>query len=244
MSLGRELFRLGYEISPIILANGVASQIPGQMLPIVALTEAPNFTLGLLSGDAVPSLDNFFAHYRVLPGTTLVNNQIGNYPFANQEVAANAIIAQPKNVSVLMSCPARGEGGYVRKLAVMTALQKVLELHNASGGTYIIATPSGIFTGCIMTTMRDSSSGSSKQVQTDWQFDFVQPLVSLNQAQQVYNSLMQKIDGGLPTGTAPTWSGIFSTIGSNLTGAANTAIQNLTNLVGSSSSGVSSVVNQ
>jgi hypothetical protein len=242
MTLGREIFQLGYQISPIILTNGIASEIPGQMMPIVALTEAANFTLGLLSGEGLPSLDQFFAHFRVLPGTTLIKNQIGNYPFANQQVAANAMIAQPLNIAVMMSCPARGRGGYVSKLATITALKKALALHINSGGTFTIATPSYIYTDCVMTGMRDVSSGSSRQVQTDWQLDFEQPLVTLDQAQQVYNSLMQKISSGLPTGTTPSWSGLASTVGSNLTTAAGNVSNSVSNLVGSVASGVSSAV--
>jgi hypothetical protein len=243
MTIGYEIFKLGYQISPIILTNGVASLIPGQMLPIVALTESASFTLGLLSGTDVPPLDSFFAHYRPLPGSTLVNNQIGNYPFANQEVAANAIIAQPLNVPMMMTCPARSNnGGYLGKLAIMSSLQKVLAQHNISGGTYIVATPSHIYTNCILLGMRDVSSSGGKQVQTDWQLDFVQPLISQTSAQQVYNTLMQKIDSGLNTGTAPTWSGLAQTIGSNLTTAASNIVQSATNLIGSSASGVSNVI--
>jgi len=242
MSFGRQIFQLGFQISPIILTNGIASDIPGQMLPIVALTEGSSFALGLLSGDGVPSLDEFFAHFRVLPGTNLQSNQIGNYPFANQQVAANGIIDQPLNVSVMMTCPARGRGGYVSKLATMTALTKALSLHNNSGGTYTIATPAYIYTDCIMLGMRDASPGTSHQVQTDWQMDFVQPLVSLDQAQQVYNSLMQKISSGLPTGSAPSNSGLASTVGSNLTTAAGNVVNSASNLIGSVASGVSSSV--
>lgn len=242
MSLGRQIFQLGFQISPIILTNGIASDIPGQMMPIVALTEGASFTIGLLSGDGLPSLDEFFAHFRVLPGTNFISNQLGNYPFANQQVAGNAIIAQPLNVSVMMTCPARGRGGYISKLATMTALKKALALHNNSGGTYTIATPSYIYTDCVMTGMRDASPGTNHQVQTDWQMDFVQPLVTLDQAQQVYNSLMQKISSGLPTGTTPSWSGLASTVGSNLTTAAGNVVNSASNLVGSVASGVSSSV--
>jgi hypothetical protein len=206
-SLGRTLYQLGFEISPILLVDGIATQIPGGILPIVALTQAANFTLGLLNGADVPDLDQFLCHWKPLPGTTLINNQIGLFPFANQSVAANAVIAQPLGISMLMMCPAQIEGGYAAKTATMTVLQQTLTAHIQAGGTFTVMTLSGPFAGCILTSVKDVSSGISNQPQHTFQFDFQQPLTTLNQAQQVYNNLMSKIAGGLPTSQAPQWSG-------------------------------------
>src|SRR5690242_11026591 len=99
-----------------MLVDGIASAIPGQMLPIISITEAINFTAGLLSGGAGtdlsdPNLDNFFANFEPIPGARLISQQVGHYPFANQAVAANAVIPQPLPVSLLMKCPARPPGG-------------------------------------------------------------------------------------------------------------------------------------
>lgn len=222
-SLGRELYQLGYEISPVILTGGIASQIEGQMMPIVALTQAADFTLGLLHGNIIPNLDNFFAHWKPLPGTTLINNQIGTYPFANQAVAGNALIAQPNTISMLMICPAQTQGGFTAKLATMSVLQQTLIQHNNSGGMYTVATPSGIFPNCILAKVTDVSGGESKQAQHSWQFDFVQPLITIDAAQQVYNSLMNKIANGLPTSIVPQWSGPAATVGQSL-GAVASAV--------------------
>lgn len=199
ISPGLAIFKLAFQLSPIILTNGIAQNIPGQMLPIISITEALNFTLGLLSGGDNIDLDNFFANFQPLPGSALINNQIGTYPFANQTVAANAIIAQPLNISLLMMVPVRQPGGFTSKLATMMTLQKTLAQHNNSGGTYTIATPSYFYTGCLMTAMRDVSSSASKQAQAAWQLDFVQPLLSLDQAQQAQNAAMSKISSGVPT---------------------------------------------
>jgi len=54
----RTVFRLGYEISPVILTNGIAKLIPGGMLPIVALTEATGLIAGLLQGNGLDALTN------------------------------------------------------------------------------------------------------------------------------------------------------------------------------------------
>jgi hypothetical protein len=207
LSITRTAYQLAFQISPIFLVGGIAALIPGGVLPIVALTQAADFELGLLNGSVNTDLDQFLCHWRPLPGTTLVANQVSLNPFANQAVAADAVIAQPLNVSMLMDCPAQLEGGYAGKLATLTVLQTALTMHNASGGTYTVLTPAGFYTNCLLTLVRDVSGGDSKQPQHTWQFDFLQPLLSLNQAGQVYNSLMSKIAGGLQTPQIPVWTG-------------------------------------
>jgi hypothetical protein len=209
-SIGSEAFQLAFQCSPIFLVGGAATSIPGGMLPVLALTEAPSFVAGLLSGASTPSLDDYFAQFVPLPGSTLIDNQIGTYPFANQAVAANAIIAQPLTLSMLMICPARGALGYATKLATMIALQAVLANHCAQGGTFTVLTPSYIFTNMILLTLRDASRGQSKQRQDAWQWDFVAPLLTLNAAQSVQSSLMGKLTSGSPIDGQPTWSGLSS----------------------------------
>jgi hypothetical protein len=227
-NLQQNLFKLSYEISPIILTGGIA-RLSGNYLPIVAITEVANFTLGLLNGRNPINLDNFFAHFKPVSGSTLIDNEVGDYPFANQSVAANAIIARPKKISMLMLCPAKGSGAYTSKLATFTALKDILDSHNQSGGTYIVATPAYIYTNCIMTAMIDVSTSDTKQVQNAYQFDFVQPLITLNQTQEVLNTLMSKLNGGLPTSTL--LSGISNTL-DNVVSITN-SITNQTSIGGS-----------
>jgi hypothetical protein len=123
----------------------------------------------------------------------LIEQEVATYPFANQTVAANATISMPLKISMLMVCPAKGLAGTTAKSATITMLQNVLAQHNLSGGTYIVATPSYMYTNCLMTGMRDVSGGESKQAQYMYQLDFVQPLLSLDQAQQAQSSYMQKM---------------------------------------------------
>ena len=208
MAIGYDLYKLGFQVSPIILTQGIANGIPGGLLPIIAITEATNFIDGLLSGNISVSLDDFFAQYTPTPGTTLQNNEIAMYPFANQTVAANSIISQPLRVSMLMTCPVRKQAGYFFKLAIMSALQKTLAIHNAQGGMYTIVTPSYIYTNCLMTDMVDVSGANTKQPQFQWQMDFVQPLTSLSQANSVKNSLMSTLANQTRQVGQPTWSGL------------------------------------
>lgn len=230
MSTPRTIFQLGFDISPIILTAGIASFIPGEMLPIVALTEGPNFLTGLLSGNIETSLDNFFAHFIPLPGTTLIDNQIATYPFANQAIAANATITQPLRVSLRMVCPVKETFGYATKLATMSALQAAIAEHTNLGGLYTVATPSFIYTNCLLTQLRDVSTGETRQSQVTWQWDFIQPLVSLQQAQAAQDALMTKLTNGLPTDGS--WSGPSLQPGYQPGGAAPGALGASLNLSG------------
>jgi hypothetical protein len=215
-------FKMACEISPIILTGGIATALGGA-IPIVALTETP---LGILSGIASAgsnplagalnslvagtsgagidqTLDNFFARYVPVTGGSLIKNQVATYPFANQAVAANAIIAQPLNISMKMLCPVNTIAGYPIKLATITALQATLAQHNNQGGLYSVVTPSFIYTNCILTDMRDVSSGETRQAQYAWQLDFFQPLVTLQAATQALNGLMQTLTNGTAVNGTP-----------------------------------------
>nr|WP_254867041.1 hypothetical protein [Salmonella enterica] len=68
MSFTRELYKLGFEISPVILCDGVAQSIPGGMLPIVALTQSASYVSGLMGGAIeLTDLDKYFCHWRAGP---------------------------------------------------------------------------------------------------------------------------------------------------------------------------------
>lgn len=177
-NLGQSVYATAYEYSPIILVNGIAGALSGYMLPIIAITQAANFGFDLVSGNNPLNPNDFFGHFRPLPGTTLVDNDVAMYPFANQAYAANALIAKPLKISMLMNAPANIKGGYASKLITFTALKYALEQHNQKGGTYAVATPSYVYLGCILQNLVDVSRPDSQQPQNAWQFDFIQPLTS------------------------------------------------------------------
>ena len=197
MSIVSQAYKLAYEKSPIFLTDGIASFVPGNILPLIAITEAVSLATSAIAGNISLNLDDFYATFWPLPGSTLHENQIGNYPFANQQVAANAIITQPLRVSMRMNCTPRLHGAMVSRIMTATALKLALDNHNLSGGTYSVLTPSYLYQGCILTSFKDITSGDSKHQQTDWQLDFVQPLLSLSAAESVQNSTMSKFTNGL-----------------------------------------------
>jgi hypothetical protein len=211
-SAGLTAWQLLFEYSPIILVGGVTDLFPGFMVPIIALTEAVNFPLGLLGGGAGPSLDRMFAKYQVLHGTTLLSQESAKYPYANSTVAANATIKQPTEVSVLMICPVQEHFGYYAKLAIMEALTSIFDRHNLAGGTYTIATPSQIFTNCVFRTLVDVSSGDTKQLQHAWQLVFEKPLLTLSDAERVMNGFANQLERQVQITANPAYSGLGSAV--------------------------------
>src|SRR5690242_5284664 len=106
----RTAYDLAFQVSPIVLVGGTYANSLGGAMPIIGLVgQLAALGQGLLTSGI--STDAFFARYKVLPGGTLINNTVGKYPFANQQVAANAIIQQPKNVSLMMICPVKDTAG-------------------------------------------------------------------------------------------------------------------------------------
>ena len=214
LNISAVAYKLSFQLSPIILTGGVAQLIPGGMLPIISITEALNFGIGLLAGGDDINLDSFFANFMPMSGGKLVSTDYGEYPFANQSVAANAAIANPLTVSLKMTCPARGGSGFAAKLATLTALQAALTSHINSGGTFTVATPSYIYTNCLLLGLTDISSGNASQPQSVFQWDFRRPLLTEEQADVSMNSMMQKIAAGTPNNGA--LSGIPLSVGSPL----------------------------
>ena len=229
-SVGSTAFQLAFEISPIMFVGGVAQAFEGAMVPVVSFTEADNFVLGILSGSNPFNLDQFFAHFQPLPGSTLLDLQIGTYPFANQAVAANATISQPLQLSYLMRCPARGHVGYLGKLDTMINLQSVVTQHAALGGTYTCLTPAGYYPNGILTGLRDVSEAQSKQVQNQYQWDFTFPLLTLNQAQGAQKGLMGRLTAQTQISGQPSFSGPATTVGDPSSLAAPVVIPNASGL--------------
>lgn len=188
---GRNKFKTTYETNAIILFGGIAGASYTNSLNISAIMGGLEF------------------NFQPVPGGQIGSNQVATYPFANQAVAANAIIQQPLNISMLMISVASANGenlGYLSKTNGMLALATSLRLHDNLGGLYSVITPAYTYTNCLRTAMYDASDGTSKQVQFKWRIDFMQPLITLQQAAQVQNSLMNSLSQGNPVVGQPNWS--------------------------------------
>lgn len=186
-------WKLTFQLSPVILVGGIATSHIGGYLPIIAISELINFPAGLLSGMEA-SLDNFFLNFKPVPGGSVIDQEIARYPFASQQVAANATVTMPNVISLEATCPAKTHFGYFERFAVMETLIATLKYHNNNGGTYIVMTPSHIYTGCLMRGMRDLGSGPSRQPQVAWQLDFEQPLLASDSAGGILNSVFDWIN--------------------------------------------------
>lgn len=227
MAAGAAAWKLAFELSPIILVEGLAAFMPGAMLPLMLATEAINFPLGILTSGDLGSLDDAFAHFSPLPGATVINQQIATYPFANMIVAANATVQQPRQISMHMTAPARGSFGYWTKLAKMTLLIEVLKKHNDMAGMYHVVTPSVLYTNCILKNMRDVSSAQTKQVQNVWQLDFEKPLLTLEDAgtwTTKLNNVLKQLDGGQQINGMPSVTGTASATASAIPTSSPTLI--------------------
>ena len=198
LTAGASQYNISYGVNPIILTNGVASSVLGGAISLASIMQAMSFSG--LDGTTDVGQDLFAAQFYPVPGSTLVDNQIGSYPFANLAIAANAIINQPLRVSLLMRVPASvANGGYGGKLSLMTALQNTLAQHIQNEGTFVVATPSFFWTDCILLTLTDVSGGETLQPQTEWRWDFVKPLITQSQAAATQNNAMSAISSGGPT---------------------------------------------
>ncbi|WP_336240439.1 hypothetical protein [Citrobacter werkmanii] len=205
LSFFGKAWRLAFEISPIFLVGGIAENIPGKMLPIALITEGLGLAGGLLHGKI-----NETTCFIPMAGTTLINQDISEYPAFNQDTAANATVQKPNRVMMQMIRPASTGimNNYAGKPITFTALKMALDMHNKAGGTYTILTPSYIYMGCLLRTLVDSSgfSGENKQVQFSWSFEFEQPLVFVSQLQSVLGNMMSKFEKGVPSPGGVTWS--------------------------------------
>lgn len=152
-----------------------------------------------------PQLDGYNANFKPLQGSTLFDLSLSQYPFANMAVAANAVIANPLHVSMLMAFPATSDFPYKRRWSVLTNLITKLRSHALAGGTYTVITPGFIYVDTILTTITDVSSDPNKP-QESLKWDFAQPLVSQQAAAQAQNNLMQTLTNGTPIVDSPTWS--------------------------------------
>lgn len=197
ISPGQVAYKQAFEVSPITLTGGIAGRMPGGALPISHLLNPGGSVLAGPLGEA-------FGAFFPIPGTSLIENQVGEYPFANQAVAANAVVKQPLNVSLLMRAPAKGPGGYERKLSIMTALQNTLANHIAQGGLFTVATQSYFYTGCILVGMHDVGGGETMQPQVDWRFDFRRPLISTGELRPALSTFMRRLEAGAMVSTRTT----------------------------------------
>jgi hypothetical protein len=193
-----------YQLSPIFLTGGVASNASGGMLPFIALTNPEAFDPE--TGESF-QLDDAFAIFQPTAGGSLVEQTPAQYPLANLSVAANSIIRQPINLQMIMLTPMKSENSWSQKISIMTALKATLDQHNNAGGTYAVSTPAWLYTDMLMLSLTDVSSGSSPLPQNAWRWEFTRPLVSMADAQGAMSNLMSQItNGGMSSGvtTSPT----------------------------------------
>lgn len=240
----RTAYDLFFQVSPITLTGGIAGSVPGGMLPIVATLGglgglAQGLLSGLVTGQGI-GMQDFPWRFVPITGAQAVYQTAATYPFANRFVAANATVEQPKALSMRMIWPVNQILGMETKLALFSSLKSALETHNAAGGTYTVAMPAMLMMDCILLSLSDVTPDGSKQKQIEWQWDFLQPLISQSQAAGALSGLMSILSGG-SVGTSSSWSGVEQAIGSGVqTGinAVQSGVQGVVSDVGQFASSV------
>ncbi|MXV44320.1 hypothetical protein GS501_04575 [Saccharibacter sp. 17.LH.SD] len=220
-NVGRTTFKLGYQISPLILTGGVAEKMGGAV-PIIVYTQAVALLNGLVAGGISGKLegydlDSMWCHWSPMSGATLVDNSIAEYPYANQSVAANAMVVNPLTLSMQMICPPSGAGAMATKLATLQSLQVILNKHAQLGGAYIVITPGQVYTGMLLTRVSDTTPNPTAAAASQFQFDFTRPLTQKSENVQKQSTLMKKLSGGMPglgfVGSGNPLESVFNGIG-------------------------------
>lgn len=211
-------FEFIYQVSPIWFTNGISSLVPGNIgLPISMITEGINSVNSLVANQKLP--DQYFANFKPTAGSQLCKYEVAQYPFYTQQIAANAQIQQPVQVSMLMYCPAGASTPYSVKLGTMNALKASIDAHINSGGTFTVLTPSYYYTDCLLLGITDVSNDTTLQVQWAYQWDFLQPLITFPSLSGMTSPATTMSDNGMyfpATNGDVSWSGIWQQASSSV----------------------------
>jgi hypothetical protein len=205
------LYQLLYQITPIFLNDGIASNIGGGILPILALLNPNAYNTLFSGGSDTFNMDSYFGIFQPAAGGSLIQQQIAEYPFANLSVAANAIVRNPIEVSMIMVTPMKTQYSWAVKNATMTALKTALDTHNNIGGTYTVFTPAFTYYNMVMLGLSDMSNPQIVLPQNTWKWDFRRPLVAQSDLVFAENNLYAKITGGVATPAE--WTSALTALG-------------------------------
>ena len=135
MSALRDAFTLAFETTPILLVDGLASDIPGSVLPITVFLDGVSIIDGALTKGAL-SRATLNTHFSPAAGSTLISQDVSLYPFLSQATAGNAVVQKPNKLTMHLTKPVSTQGeGYAGKLITFTALKMALDKHTELGGT-------------------------------------------------------------------------------------------------------------
>lgn len=198
-----------YQISPIYLVGGSFTNAP---LGMFAFSDLAGALLGAVQG-GISNGAPYAGLWMVLPGGKLVNQSAAVYPYASQQVAANATVQEPLTLSMLFRAPVKDGFGYLTKAAILTSIKTALTAHNNAGGTYTVFTPGLLYENGLLLDVFDATSSHTHQEQVDWQFDFFFPLITAQAATSAFNAAMTKLAGGQPVSGIPSWSTLGQSVG-------------------------------
>lgn len=184
----RKAYESQYVLAPILLKNGIAEEYPEKVMSILQLTQQNGYPT---------DINGYFGYFSVVNGGTFMQNTTAQYPFANQYTAANSIVRQPNNASLLMNCPVSASMPLNKRQGIFQSLRSSLDQHIAKGGLFVVYTPLMIFDNCLLLSMRDGSGGDNAILQNGVIFDFQQPqILTEADAEKAQSSTMSKLSTG------------------------------------------------
>jgi hypothetical protein len=209
--MGRGIYQFLYQITPIFLNNGIATNMAGSILPVFTLLNPNAYNILFSGGNNAFNIDDYFAIFQPAAGGSLIQQQIAEYPFANLNVAANATVTNPIEVSMIMATPMKTANAWAVKNSIMTSLKSSLDNHNNLGGTYTVFTPAYTYYDMVMLGLVDMSTPQIFLPQNTWKWDFRKPLVTQAGLTSAENNLFAKITGGIQTPAL--WTSVLTALG-------------------------------
>ena len=168
MSVLNSAYTIAYEVSPIWFTGGIAQFSPVGV-PMALYTQGLS-TVGtaissVTSGGNIDLTGQPFFTWRPLPGSTLWEAEVAEFPFFTNQIAANAQVQRPLRISMLGHCPAGKDSPFTIKIATLQLLQSLITKHCNSGGAFTVFTPSYTYFNCLLTNFIGVSSGETNQPQ-------------------------------------------------------------------------------
>lgn len=157
-----------------------------------------------------------FVRFRPMPGSTLIEVQYSQFPFADRAIAANSGSFQARRIQVEMfidfgktgieqlasalgiETPTVNIVRYSMILPFMQSLTQKITDHIQGGGTFNIITPSQIYFDCLLENLSDvsdQSDGGPGGVR--YIFSFVKPVITLTDTTKILNDIAKKQGGNL-----------------------------------------------
>lgn len=197
-----------YQKSPILLKNGLASQLISQaasLVPSNSFITSNQITSKLPSVLPLAALfypiAGFSANgwaFRPESGAEIYRSEISQYAFYDASTAANSTTKEPLRFEFTLELPTNGLLGMAAQLPIMETMKAMLENHRNLGGVFACLMPIGYYDNCILKDVKTTQSqADTKQLQPALVFTFEQPIITTTEAKDMYNNMIKRLGGSV-----------------------------------------------